>query len=32
MPKLRAEFEGGTVAAPERYYDLTWYKKALAGL
>jgi ABC-type nitrate/sulfonate/bicarbonate transport system substrate-binding protein len=30
--KLRAEFEGGAVATPERYYDLTWYKKALAGL
>lgn len=30
--KLRAEFEGGNLAAPERYYDLTWYKKALAGL
>jgi ABC-type nitrate/sulfonate/bicarbonate transport system substrate-binding protein len=30
--KLRAEFEGGAGATPERYYDLTWYSKALAGL
>jgi len=30
--KLRAEFEGGTPAAPEKYLDLSYYKKALAGL
>ena len=30
--KLRAEFEGGTPAAAENYLDLSYYKKALAGL
>lgn len=30
--KLRAEFEGGTPAAPEKYLDLSYYKKALAEL
>src|SRR5262245_37433188 len=30
--KLRVESEGGKVAAPEKYYDLAWYRKALAGL
>ena len=30
--KLRAQFEGGTPAAPEQYFDLSYYKKALAGL
>jgi len=30
--KLRAQFEGGTPAAPEKYLDLSYYKKALAGL
>jgi ABC-type nitrate/sulfonate/bicarbonate transport system substrate-binding protein len=30
--KLRAQFEGGTPAAPEKYIDLTYYKQALAGL
>ncbi len=30
--KLRAEFEGGTPAAPEKYLDLSYYQKALAGL
>ncbi len=30
--KLRVDSEGGTLAAPEKYYDLTYYKKALAGL
>jgi ABC-type nitrate/sulfonate/bicarbonate transport system substrate-binding protein len=30
--KLRAEFEGGTPAAPEAYLDLSYYRKALAGL
>jgi ABC-type nitrate/sulfonate/bicarbonate transport system substrate-binding protein len=30
--KLRAQFEGGAPAAPEKYLDLTYYTKALAGL
>ena len=30
--KLRAQFEGGTPASPEKYLDLSYYKKALAGL
>ena len=30
--KLRAQFEGGAPAAPEKYLDLSYYKKALAGL
>jgi hypothetical protein len=30
--KLRADFEGGTPAAPEKYLDLSYYQKALAGL
>jgi ABC-type nitrate/sulfonate/bicarbonate transport system substrate-binding protein len=30
--KLRAQFEGGTPAAPEKYLDLSYYKKALAGI
>jgi ABC-type nitrate/sulfonate/bicarbonate transport system substrate-binding protein len=30
--KLRATFEGGTPAAPEKYIDLSYYQKALAGL
>jgi ABC-type nitrate/sulfonate/bicarbonate transport system substrate-binding protein len=30
--KLRVEAEGGTLAAPEKYYDLSHYKKALAGI
>ena len=30
--KLRAQFEGGTPAAPEKYIDLSYYKSALAGL
>jgi len=30
--KLRAEFEGGIPAAPEKYLDLSYYQKALAGL
>jgi ABC-type nitrate/sulfonate/bicarbonate transport system substrate-binding protein len=30
--KLRAQFEGGTPAAPETYLDLSYYQKALAGL
>jgi len=33
--KLRAEIEeqcGGSPPAPEKYFDLTCYKKAMAGL
>ena len=30
--KLRVEAEGGTIGAPEKYYDSSWYRKALAGL
>jgi ABC-type nitrate/sulfonate/bicarbonate transport system substrate-binding protein len=30
--KLRAQFEGGTPNPPEKYLDLSYYKKALAGL
>ncbi|MGH6683156.1 MAG: ABC transporter substrate-binding protein [Pseudolabrys sp.] len=30
--KLRAEFEGGAMGAPEKYIDLSYYQKALAGL
>jgi ABC-type nitrate/sulfonate/bicarbonate transport system substrate-binding protein len=30
--KLRAQFEGGTPAAPEKYIDLSYHQKALAGL
>ncbi len=30
--KLRAEFEGGTPALPDKYLDLSYYQKALAGL
>jgi ABC-type nitrate/sulfonate/bicarbonate transport system substrate-binding protein len=30
--KLRAQFEGGTPVAPEKYIDLSYYQKALAGL
>jgi len=30
--KLRAKFEGGTPPAPEKYLDLSYYQKALAGL
>jgi hypothetical protein len=30
--KLRAQFEGGTPATPEKYLDLTYYQKARAGL
>lgn len=29
--KLRAQFEGGTPNAPEKYLDLSYYRKALAG-
>jgi ABC-type nitrate/sulfonate/bicarbonate transport system substrate-binding protein len=29
---LRAEVEGGTPGAPEKYYDLSYYERALAGL
>ena len=30
--KLRAQFEGGTPASPDKYLDLSFYQKALAGL
>jgi ABC-type nitrate/sulfonate/bicarbonate transport system substrate-binding protein len=30
--KLRADFQGGTAASPDKYIDLSYYKKALAGL
>lgn len=30
--KLRAQYEGGTPAAPEKYLDLSFYQRALAGL
>ena len=30
--KLRAQFEGGAPAAPDKYLDLSYYQKALAGL
>ena len=32
MLKLRAEVTGTTAAAPEKYIDLSYYQKALAGL
>jgi ABC-type nitrate/sulfonate/bicarbonate transport system substrate-binding protein len=30
--KLRAQYEGGAPASPDKYLDLTYYKKAAAGL
>jgi len=30
--KLRAQYEGGTPASPDKYLDLSFYQKALAGL
>jgi ABC-type nitrate/sulfonate/bicarbonate transport system substrate-binding protein len=30
--KLRAQFEGGVPADPDKYFDLSYYKKGLAGL
>jgi ABC-type nitrate/sulfonate/bicarbonate transport system substrate-binding protein len=30
--KLRAEWAGSALAAPQKYYDLSYYQKALAGL
>jgi len=30
--RLRAEFEGGVPAAPEKYLDLSYYQRALTGL
>src|SRR6476660_1497675 len=30
--KLRAQFEGGTPASPDKYLDLSYYQKARAGL
>src|SRR5690349_14579841 len=32
MLALRAEMEGGAVDAPEKYYDLSYYERALASL
>jgi ABC-type nitrate/sulfonate/bicarbonate transport system substrate-binding protein len=32
MLALRAEMEGGTQGAPEKYIDLSYYERALAGL
>jgi hypothetical protein len=29
---LRAEYENGTPVTPERYLDLSYYQRALAGL
>jgi ABC-type nitrate/sulfonate/bicarbonate transport system substrate-binding protein len=30
--KLRAEFQGGPPARPQKYFDLSYYQRALAGL
>lgn len=30
--KLRADFQGNTAASPDKYIDLSYYKRALAGL
>jgi hypothetical protein len=30
--KLFAEIEGGTAPAPDKYLDLSYYDKAIAGL
>ena len=30
--KLRAQFEGGTPASPDKYLDLSYYDRAVAGL
>ena len=30
--RLRAEYEGGTPAAPEKYLDLSYYQEALKGM
>ncbi len=30
--KLRAQYEGGTPSTPDKYLDLSYYQKALAGL
>jgi ABC-type nitrate/sulfonate/bicarbonate transport system substrate-binding protein len=30
--QLRAEYEGGAPAAPEKYLDLSYYQRALAGM
>jgi ABC-type nitrate/sulfonate/bicarbonate transport system substrate-binding protein len=30
--KLRAQWEGGAVASPDKYLDLSYYKKAAAGM
>ena len=30
--RLRADFEGRTAAPPEKYFDLSFHRQALAGL
>jgi hypothetical protein len=30
--RLRAQFEGGIPAAPDKYIELSYYQKAMAGL
>ena len=30
--RLRADFEGRAAAPPERYFDLSFHRRALAGL
>jgi hypothetical protein len=30
--KLRADFQGGPPASPEKYIDMSYYKKAMSGL
>jgi ABC-type nitrate/sulfonate/bicarbonate transport system substrate-binding protein len=30
--RLRTAFEGGSASPPEKYFDLTWHRRALAGL
>jgi ABC-type nitrate/sulfonate/bicarbonate transport system substrate-binding protein len=30
--RLRTAFEGGNASPPEKYFDLTWHRLALAGL
>ena len=30
--KLRADFEGRAAAPPEKYFDLSFHRQALAGL
>ena len=30
--RLRTASEGGSASPPEKYFDLTWHSRALAGL